>query len=226
MAISYLLLILSFISSSLISLKNDENIFLQPYCSELSHEIDINDKSFLGFSGQDLLNIASVEKTLFWQWDYKIGDTTLNMKAQSNATKANYIESVPVYPIDYRENIEIKCYNRIKVDATLYFTTQDGEFIEEWPVTLYETNKPEGYDIYPPRQFPIGQEVHFSKSFDLSSLQGSFYQEREFSNIHTLSFLTQGMFSNEYAYALVNSFSMECDLISCYHYWLNAGHSY
>ena len=226
MKLFYLIFSVFIISSSVMSLKDDQKIQQQPYCSELISEIDIKDRSFIGFSGQDLLDIASVEKTLLWQWDYKIGNTLLNMKALGNPKKARYIESVAVYPIDYKENIEIKCYNRLEVDANLYFSTQDGEFAEEWPVVLYETNKPEGYDTYPPRHAPIGKEVHFSKAFDANNLQGSFYDDIKFSNAYILSFLAQGVFSADYAQALVNSFVMECDLLSCYHYWLNAGHSY
>jgi len=197
---------------------------ITPYCAESVREIEINDKRFLGFSGQDLLNIASLEQTLDWQWDYRFGYTTLNMKASARSNKARYIESVAVYPIG-SEEIEVICADRIEVDVWLYFTTQDGAFLEVWESTLYDTDGTDSVTVYPSSPFP-GQEAHFTKTFYPENIRGAFYNDLKMPSNAEVSFLARGKFGADSSEASVSALTQECDGIQCYHYWLNAGHSY
>lgn len=197
---------------------------IKPYCAESITEIDINDKRFLGFSGQDLLNITSLEKTLNWQWDYRFGYTILNIGASARNNKARYINSVAVYPIG-AEEIEIVCADRVELDVWLYFSTQDGAFSEVWESTIYDTDGTDDFNLFPASPLP-GQEAHFIKTFYSENINGNFYDDLKMPSSTEVSFIARGKFGVYSSEASVSVLTQECDGIQCYHYWLNAGHSY
>lgn len=199
-----------------------------PYCAETITEVNVDQVTALGFSGQDLIDKAARENNLPWTWDYKNGSTSLTMTTGSFAQKARYIDSVAVYP-DGVPDTRIICADRVEVDAWVNFSTDDGAFNEHWHTVLYDTD---GTDCMPEigdRCVPPGEEANFAYGFSRESLTGSFYKEVTVPADLTLDFYAHGTFSEGAVAAHVGGIAHGCGVDgndACYAFYIYGGHSW
>lgn len=195
-----------------------------PFCAESVIEVDIDQSTDLGFSARDLLNLASGERELAWDWDYKEDATLLEIRSTSIASKARYIDSVAVYP-DGAVEIGIICPDRLEVDAWISFATQDGGFSERWYTKIYDTD---GTDCMPETGDPClapGTEAKFNYEFNRESLNGTFYSDVAVPEELTVDFSAEGRFTKDSAFAIVHGRAYSCSDDACYAYYIHGGHT-
>lgn len=105
-------------------------------CEDHPTELAFDEASPLGFTPAELVAgiPASESPVLTWA----DGGTTLLTLGWTAGTTARYVESVEVYPDDGGEHTLMApvCDDRVEVDGTLTFATDDGAFAEVWTVVV------------------------------------------------------------------------------------------
>lgn len=195
---------------------------IKPYCAETVIEVDIDHITELGFSGGDLLNLANVERSLDWSWEYKEGTTTLTLFAQSAAQTARFIDSVAVYP-DGAIEIGIICPDRVEVDAWVTFVTEDGAFDERFYVQLYDTDGTDCRTETGDLCLTPGHEAKFATTFGHQTLNGNFYHEVLVPEDWTIDFYVEGKFKADGAQSNVYGQAFTCEDDICNSYYVHGG---
>lgn len=198
---------------------------VQPYCAKSSVEVPLDDRSYLGFSGHDLLDLSVTHTRLPWVWDYRESDNTfLTMRVTSVARTAHYIHSVPVYP-EGGSDQSIICADHLEVDAWIDLYTPDGRFHERWHTVLFDTDGTdcmlETSDLCP----PPGTEARFTYEFQPSELNGNFYGDVPIPEGQITNFTVEGQFRREGIFVNVYGNAIQCTNDICYWELLPGGHS-
>ncbi len=130
-----------------------------PSCDDVSTAVELDEVTELGFSAQQLVDLAIVPspwyETLNWHHG---GYTSLTLSFEA-PTGAAFVESTAVYPEEGGADIGIVCADRVEVSVPLSFETVDGAFDESWDATLSSTD---------------GETVDFRVDLDPNGLTGSY----------------------------------------------------
>lgn len=133
-------------------------------CDETATTLSLDEVSALGFSGQTIVDVAS--GTHAATFTYVDGSTTgLTLEATTPGA-VRYIEATPPAP-DSSATEDLAwdtgggdaCPDRVEVDMTLSFVTQDGAFAESWDMTMRSED---------------GATVSFYAQLDPSGFAGTF----------------------------------------------------
>lgn len=136
-------------------------------CDETATELSLEEVSALGFSGQAIVDLASGAHSATFTYDDG-AQTGLTLTASSPGA-VRYIESTPpsaspdsgMYDADvaWDSGANDPCPDRVEVDMTLGFVTEDGAFDESWDVAMSSAD---------------GDTVSFFSTLDPSGFHGSF----------------------------------------------------
>src|SRR5690349_7644587 len=95
-----------------------------------------SERSSLGFSADELLNALGAEQQTRLTWDDG-SDTSLTMTLVRGSGSPSFQEREWTDDGSGRELAAgVECTNVVTIPATLTFTTNDGAFAEDWPLTL------------------------------------------------------------------------------------------
>ncbi|MCP4809143.1 MAG: hypothetical protein GY913_12990 [Proteobacteria bacterium] len=107
----------------------------EPYCELTRTEIPLDDDSELGVSAQDIVDLVITpgpfEETLI----KALGGDALLTLTLGPLGSARFVESTAVYAQD-GPDVEVECLDRVELETTLVFLTDDGEFAETWDVAV------------------------------------------------------------------------------------------
>jgi hypothetical protein len=108
-----------------------------PSCEETPTALALEEQTALGFSAGELLAMAEglTETELLWAVD---GTSALSIEVSHQGGEARYITSVAVYPDDGGATpaIGVVCEDRVEIDVSVTFQTDEGTFNEAWDGTL------------------------------------------------------------------------------------------
>ncbi len=158
-------------------------------CVDTTVEVVADQVTDLGFSAEDILGFASGE--FQDTFAYTAGGTTnLTLNVALDGTLVRYVESEPdLSGEETGLGMAPVCEDRLEIDVTVTFVTEDGMFNETWDATLIATSAdaawfnlevdPDGlqgaYTLEPPEgasENDVGVIV-VSASFDPSGTQGT-----------------------------------------------------
>ena len=128
-----------------------------PTCEDTPTTITADEATSLGFTITEVL--AALPAGESTEFAYADGTTTPLEVAFVPGTAYRFVDSEAVYPEGMTTDIGILCEDRLEVDGTLHFATEDGAFAEDFAVTLTATTVDEAR---------IWQEL------DLDGLTGTF----------------------------------------------------
>lgn len=129
-----------------------------PHCEDTSTAITFDEVTALGFSAADvLLSVPTAQTTEFAYVDDRSAVLDLGFTPGPTAW---FVASEAVYPDSGEESpaIGVECEDRVEIDGTFTFTTDDGAFAESFASTVAAT----------------GSAVTLRQELDLDALAGTF----------------------------------------------------
>lgn len=111
-----------------------------PTCVDSATDVALDEVTPLGFAAQDVLPFASgLHATAFTYADGTVTGASLEVTPGATArfvdSEADYGEDTGAQPA-----IAIECPDRVEIDATEAFTTEDGALAESWTFPLSATS--------------------------------------------------------------------------------------
>lgn len=106
------------------------------YCEESATELGLDEASPLGFAAASVLAYTSGEQTGIFTWG--AGGESDAVVSVAAADSARFVDGESVYPDPDAE--PITCPDRVEIDATVAFATDDGSFDEHWDLALIATD--------------------------------------------------------------------------------------
>jgi hypothetical protein len=108
-----------------------------PYCEETPTVVDLDEVTELGFTAQDLLDLAvgTHDETFAWA---RGGTTPLTQEVTYDGGEARFVAREAVYPEGdgAQPAIGVICDDTVEVDVSMGFSTDDGAFAEVWELAL------------------------------------------------------------------------------------------
>lgn len=113
-----------------------------PGCEETPTVVALDEVTALGFSAQDLLDLAQGQHDETFRWARDGSTTPMLLQVDFDAGEARYVDSVPVE--DDANGVEPDlaaiCESRVEVDVMIAFSTDDGAFDEVFSAPLTATS--------------------------------------------------------------------------------------
>ncbi len=123
-----------------------------PYCEDTPTVLALDEVSELGFSGQDMLDLAegTFTEDLRYQLDPPLADTIVAVDVAYDAGEVRFIHSEAVYPETNgpTNDIGVVCWDRMEVDVDVSLYTDDTLFAEDWDGVTLEAASESQVELY------------------------------------------------------------------------------
>lgn len=108
-----------------------------PHCEDTPTAVALDEVTDLGFTAQALLDLATGAHDETFRWARDGSTTPLALAVTYGAGEARFVDSEPVYPEGGEQPaIGVICDDRVEVDVTVSFATDDGAFTEVLDLAL------------------------------------------------------------------------------------------
>lgn len=149
----------------LVACKGEKDASDGASCEDTLTPLSLEEISVLGFAPGDLLTLAegSHAETLRWA---RGGETLVEIGLTYEDGDARFVDSEPVYPEDGDSSaaIWIECPDRVEVDVSITFVTEDGAFDELWACPL---------------QGEVVEMATFRQELDVDALGGTYDMDQD-----------------------------------------------
>jgi hypothetical protein len=130
-----------------------------PFCEDTATVVALDEDTALGLPARVLTDLAVTPSPFAATLTLARGGTTPLTLLVDEVGEARFVDSEAVYPDDgVFPAIAIECPDRVELDVTGHFTSDDGAFAEVFPTTLRAT---------------AADTATFSAVLDATTLQGS-----------------------------------------------------